>query len=147
MWYTQIKRNDDSLLDVQLHFGPKELEDIKVTGKINDAFMQPQMYVTFDPSDEGLKFVALSSAELSLNLAKGMEILPVAACSVNETKACEDRPIITCHNRDKAVIYLKQTEGEGVVNLDGNCVVISGDDWELVKATDRFLLQWYQVMK
>ena len=147
LWYTQVQRNDDTLLDVPLHFGPKDLEDIPVTGRINEQFKQPVMYVTFDPTGSNLKFVALSSAELSLNLAKGIEVLPIAACDKNETRACMNRPIVTCEDEDKAVIYLKQTNSTGAVRLKGNCVEVLGDEWELVKAVDRFLLQWYQVMK
>jgi hypothetical protein len=88
----------------------------------------------------------LSSAELSLNLAKGMEIIPVAACSKNETSVCKDRPIITCDDEDKAVVYIRHSDKEGNVFLKDNCVEITGEGWELVKATDRFLLQWYGVM-
>jgi hypothetical protein len=147
LWYTQVKRDDGTLLDVPLHFGPKELENILVTGKINDSFKQASIYVTFDPTGHELKFVALSSAELSLSLAKGMGILPIAACDKNETAACINRPIVTCKDSDKSVIYLKQSNSTGIVRFKGNCVELEGDGWELVKATDRFLLKWYRVMK
>ncbi len=147
LWYTQIKRKDETLLDVPLHFGPRDLEDIPITGEINDKFKQPTAYITFDPTEDDFKFVALSSAELSLNLARGIEVMPIAACDRNKTAACIDRPIVTCENKDKAIIYLKQTNETGEVKLGGNCVEVSGDGWELVKATDRVLLQWYQVMK
>ncbi|MBR9691990.1 hypothetical protein GOV06_04330 [Candidatus Woesearchaeota archaeon] len=147
LWYTQVKRNDDSLLDIPLHFGPRDLGDILVTGSVDERFQQPRIYLTFDPTGEVLKFVALSSAELSLNLARGIGLMPVAACYKNETKACESRPIVTCADKNKAVIYFKQTNETGAVKLDGNCVELSGDGWELVKATDRFLLQWYQIME
>ena len=147
LWYTQVQRPDGTLLDVPLHFGPRDLEDIPAIGNINDQFKQPRIYITFDPNDRSLKFVALSSAELSLNLAKGLEILPIAACAKNETEACGNRPIVTCEDNDKAVIYLKQTDSTGIVRLEGNCIELKGEGWELVKATDRLLLQWYQVMK
>ncbi len=147
LWYTQIQRKDETLVDIPLHFGPRELEDISFTGKINEQFMQDEVYITFDPTDSSLKFVALSSAELSLNLAKGIEVMPVAACDKNETVACENRPILTCDDKDKAIVYLRQTDDTGAVKLDGNCVELTGDGWELVKAVDRFLLQWYQIMQ
>ncbi|MEE9525193.1 MAG: hypothetical protein V3V78_01130 [Candidatus Woesearchaeota archaeon] len=147
LWYTQVQRKGDTILDIPLHFGPKELENISIIGE-NWKLEDPEVYLTFDP-DEGnnFKFTTLAILELSLNLAKGMEIKPVAACTKNETSACIDRPIVTCASKDKAVIYLKQTNESGKVKLNGNCVELSGEDWELVKATDRFLLQWYGVMK
>ena len=147
LWNTQVMRKGDTILDIPLHFGPKELEEVHVMGNINWELEKPEVYITFDPAEGyGFKYVALSITELSLNLAKGMEIVPVAACTKNETEACKNRPIVTCDDEDISVIYLKETEEEGEVILKGNCVEISGKDWELVKATDRFLLQWYGVM-
>ncbi|MBW2995817.1 hypothetical protein KY332_00795 [Candidatus Woesearchaeota archaeon] len=147
LWYTQVARDGDTILDIPLHFAPRELEDISIIGEINWQLEEPEVYLTFDPDEKSYTYVTLSIAELSLNLAKGMEIKPIAACSKNLTSACENRPIVTCENKDKAVIYMKQGEGEGEVNLKENCVEIIGKDWELVKATDRFLLQWYNVME
>ena len=147
LWYTQIKRDDNTLLDVPLHYGPLDLENISIKGSVDEKFQQTQIYITFDPKSDNLQFVALASAELGLNLVKGIEILPIAACSKNETAACEDRPIVTCDDKEKAIIYLMNTEEDAEVVLKGNCVELKGNDWELVKATDRFLLQWYQVMK
>ncbi len=148
MWYTQVQRHsDNSLMDIPLHFGPKDLENISIDGGVSDDFKKSQVYITFDPTDERLNYVALATAELSLNLAKGIGVYPIAACAVNETETCNTRPIVDCDDEDKAVIYLKQTEGAGEVIMDDNCVELRGNDWELAKATDRFLLQWYQVMK
>lgn len=146
LWYTQVLAGGD-LIDIPLHFGPKDLREIDISGIVNKSFQKKEVYISFDPTDEPLKYVALSSAELSLNLAKGIGVVPIAACSVNETSACSDRPIVTCEDPDKAVIMLDQTNSTGTVELDGNCASISGEGWELVKATDRFLLQWYRVMK
>ncbi|MBD3354424.1 hypothetical protein GF361_00385 [Candidatus Woesearchaeota archaeon] len=148
MWYTQVQRHsDNTLMDIPLHFGPKDLENVSISGEVSDDFKKSQIYITFDPTDEKLNYVALAAAELSLNLAKGMGIYPIAACTKNETETCNTRPIVDCDDEDKAVIFLKQIEGTGEVILDDNCVELKGKDWELVKATDRFLLQWYQVMK
>lgn len=146
LWYTQVQARD-SLIDIPLHFGPKELEEIPVTGKIDSFFnKQEEIYVTFDPNDTPLGYVALSSAELSLNMAKGINIMPVAACAKNETIACENRPIVDCSDEDKAVIFLKQTDSTGSVKLKGNCIELEGNKEELLKATDRLLFKWYEVM-
>lgn len=144
LWYTQVKVKD-SLIDIPLHFGPKELEDVQVSGSIDDSFKKSHVYITFDPLGQGMQYVALSSAELSLNLVRGIGITPIAACDRNETYACADRPIKTCDNED-AIIYLEQSNETEVV-LQGNCVRIKGSNWDLVRATDRLLLQWYGVMK
>ncbi|MBD3249858.1 hypothetical protein GF336_07465 [Candidatus Woesearchaeota archaeon] len=144
LWYTRVKPGD-KLIDVPLHFGPKDLENIDVKGSLDDTFNQnKEVFVTFDPLNKQMQYTALSSAELSLNLAKGILKIPIAACINNETDACIDRPIITCSNSDKPVIYIKESKTPLVI-LDNNCITIQGEDWDVVKATDRLLLYWYGV--
>jgi hypothetical protein len=146
LWYTQVQVGND-LIDIPLHFSPRELENISVKGKLDSGFNNhSQIYITFNPTEESLKFVALSSAELSLNIAKGIKAMPVAACDRNKTDACINRPILDCTNTDKAVIYLKSTNSTGIVIMKGNCIELEGNEWELVKAVDRLLYKWYKVM-
>ena len=143
LWYTRVKVKD-SLIDIPLHFGPKELEDIQVRGSIDDDFKKSHVYITFDPLGQGMQYVALSSAELSLNLVRGIGITPIAACDRNETYACADRPIITCDSNETAIL-VKQAN-ETMVRLDGNCVILQGEEMDLVKAVDRFLFKFYAIM-
>jgi hypothetical protein len=147
LWYTQIKRKDDAIIDVPLHFSPKDLEEVPITGTLDKRFYQEEIYITFDPDETGLTYVALSTAELSLNLAKGIEVMPIASCSKNETDACKDRPIVNCDDKEKAIVYFKKGDGEGRIRLRGNCVELIGDEWEIVKATNRFLFYLYHVME
>lgn len=146
MWYTQAEQTNGALVDIPLHFGPKDLEYINVEGEVGSKFRQPEVYITFDPVGDNFKFVALSSAKLSTNIYTGIGAMPIAACSENATKACANRPILTCENKDKAIIYLKKTPGTASVKINGSCVEISGNDWELVKATERFILLLYGIM-
>jgi len=104
-----------------------------------------EVYITFDPEVEEQGYIALSAAELSLNLAKGISIKPIASC-ISNSSACIERPIVTCDDTDKDVIYLRVAEKPAVV-FNENCVVIQGTDEELVMATDRFILYWYEIMR
>ena len=91
--------------------------------------------------------MALAAGELTLNLAQGMGATDIiAACAKNETEACKTRPIVDCNQSDKYVIYLDESQNNGIV-LNNNCVVISGKGQNIVMATDRLLLFWYGVMK
>jgi len=144
LWYTQVQRGNVTW-NIPLHFGPKDLEEVEIKGKINDSFKKDEIYITFDPTEKPLGFVALASAELSLNLAKGIGVIPIAACLNNKSDACEGRSIIDCESGE-ATIYIKQ-DNETKVILDDNCVIIQGQEYGLIKATDRFLLQWYRIMK
>ena len=146
LWYTEVGGGPNTIYKVALHYSPRELEDVKVTGQINKTFTDAKaVFVTFDPTDPNLQYVALSAAELSLSLTKAIKVTPVAACTQNITEACSTRPIITCDSR-APVIFLKQAN-ETALNLKGNCIEITGWREGIVKATDRLILQWYGVMK
>ncbi len=143
LWYTRVKPGN-KLVDVPLHFGPKELENIEIKGSLDDTFNEnKEVYITFDPLNEQMQYTALASAELSLNLAKGILKTPVAACIKNETSACEERPIMTCSS-EKPVIYIKESKTPMIL-LNDNCIIVQGKDWDVVKATDRLILYWYGV--
>ena len=112
LWYFTL-HNDRTGRDynIPLHFGPREVIDVPLEGKLNDAFINDdQVYITFEPMDgftERLTYVTLASAELSLNLKQAINRDIVSACAENFTVSCKDRPIITCDNTDKAVIFIK----------------------------------------
>lgn len=146
LWYTQVQNEKGTQFDIPLHYSPKELEDITIIGDITDEFLEQPLYITFDPLSSALQYVALSSAELSLNLVSGFGLSPIAACDKNETLACATRPIISSCEDDKAIIYLQEDKNTGVL-MNGNCVILRGEGPEMVKATDRFLLKLYSIMK
>jgi hypothetical protein len=143
MWYTQVQKGN-TVWDVPLHFGPKQVENVAITGTLDNDFSKKDVYITFDPLGEDLQYVALSSAELSLSLTKGFGIFPIAACSKNETEACLDRPIKTCEDNN-SVVYIRKANKTSV-KLNGNCVILEGDNEGIVKATDRLLFKWYKII-
>jgi hypothetical protein len=93
---------------------------------------------------ENLQYVALAAAELSLNYARGLDRNISAACTVNETDACTQRPIVSCDDGDKAVILLNQTGDAGIL-LRGNCIELTGKGFELTRAVDRLLYHFFKI--
>ncbi len=135
--------------NIPLHFGPKDMIEVSLTGTFDDNFSEDdQVYITFDP-EEGLterqSFITLAAAELSLNLGQAINRKPVASCTENMTFACYDRDIITCDNTNRAVIYLKY-DNETKVELKGNCAIVQGTGKDLTKAVDKLLLFWYGIL-
>jgi hypothetical protein len=147
MWNTQVTYRD-TLFNLVMRYSPKELEDVYLDGRLDqEGFNQDYLYITFNPDDENLQYVSLAAADLSIAIAKAMNVKPIAACAKNMTDACADRPIITCEN-DEPTIYLQQSSKEddaAIIFLD-KCIVIKGKDFDLVKAADRFLYAWYKIM-
>ena len=156
LWYTQIfNQYTGTQFDVPLHYGPKEVTDLIVTGNLNLFFAKikknnigdeydTQTYLTFDPESTQMAYVALATGELTQNLAKTMGIAFLPACT-KEHDDCKDVPIITCDNTKDPVIYIKEAE-ETAVTVEGNCVIIQGEKEEIVRAADRFLFKLYNIM-
>jgi len=144
MWFTEWVRQDRQPFTIPFHFNPEQVEDIPLEGRLSEAFEQGNIYLTFDPDELGLEYVGVAFGELSFSLLQAFEMLPVAACTKNYT-GCENRPIITCDDLDKAVIYVKQSNKTRVL-LRGNCAVVEGSGADIIRATDRLLFGMYNIM-
>lgn len=144
LWWTQVQKGN-TIYDVSLHYSPKEVENITVNGSLDSRFNRAGVYLAFDPTVEEQKYVALAAGQLSLNLARAIEMTPVAACTKNITDACANRPIVTCDNTDLPVIFLDITQDARVL-LSGNCIIVSGKDREILRAAERLLYYWYGIV-
>ena len=143
-WNTMFMR-DETEYTLSLNFGPKSLDDVNIIG--NGTIGKRDIYVAFDLSNRSKKmpYLALAAAELSVNLAKGLDILPIAACLNNDSNACYDRPIVSCGDKDKDVVVIDDRE-DPIVVFNNNCVVLRGKDKDILKSVDRFLYYWYDIM-
>lgn len=146
LWYTQVQRGNN-LFDIALHYAPKDLEDIPIEGELNGTLFNSEkgIYITFDPLGQNLNYVALAVGEFDQNIIKAFNKMPIAACDKNETEACAARPIITCDNTNKPVLYLQQ-KTETKVLYNNNCMIVQGIGPEIVKATNRLLFKLYGIM-
>ena len=155
LWYTQIYNSlSQDLYDVPLHYGPKNLTDIIITGDVAPFFNAVQTstisntsfryYLTFNPTDENLGYVALASGELSQNLVTTFNIAPVSACTLEDAQ-CASVPLVTCDSTTEPVIYIKSGTPT-LIYANGNCITIQGEEAELVRAVDRFLYKLYNIM-
>lgn len=155
LWYTQILNGiTGDLYDIPLHYGPKNLTDVVITGDLDQFFSgvvngnisnaSLRYYLTFDPNSSDMGYIALASGELTQNLVKTFNIAPVSACTV-ENEQCATVPIISCETAEEPVIYLK-AGSPTLVYAEGNCITIQGEGIELVRAADRFILKLYNVM-
>ncbi|HII71465.1 TPA: hypothetical protein HA265_01795 [Candidatus Woesearchaeota archaeon] len=144
VWYTQIQ-NKGTLYDVTFNYDPKSVEDIPIEGSLTENFVKSgRIYITFDPLGRELKWVAVANFGLSRSLAWAFGYDMKAACTRNETKACQDAGVVTCDDTEKAVIYFKESDDPRVILAD-NCVIVQGRGEDLVKAKDRLLLRWYGI--
>jgi hypothetical protein len=144
LWHTEWQRGD-LLYNLHFHYSPAHVDQISVTGSLNENQDTSKVYVTFNPLEENISLIGLAASELSLNLVKGLGTKITPACTKNETPGCHDRPIITCDNTNESVFYVKTGKETGIF-LDGNCVVIQGSGNDLLKAVDKTLYDFYGII-
>ena len=147
-WFTQAEV-EGRLLQVALRGGPRELEQIPVTGNIagfRDRYNF--FYVAFDPREENHdKYVTMSSAEISPNLVLHFNKGLSAACTVEDDVCTEtETPVVTCSSTAEGVIFLNRAPGPSV-DVTGNCAVITGIGEDMVRAADRFMYGMYGIMR
>ena len=96
LWWTDVYLLG-TIYKTPLHFGPREVETIPITGQLNDSFnSQADIYVAINPEIAD-KYYTLALSELSLNLAKVMNRAPLGSCAT-QNEVCEGREIISCES-------------------------------------------------
>ncbi|MBI2658883.1 hypothetical protein HYX05_02145, partial [Candidatus Woesearchaeota archaeon] len=103
-------------------------------------------YPTFNPTGNELTHVQLAIADFDTHLAKVFEKNPIGSCDRNETEICKTRPIVTCEDKDKLVLYVKESE-KFRAYYNSNCIVVEGNGFDLVKGVDRILYNLYNIME
>jgi len=149
-WWFEWQK-DGTLFTVPLRFNPYETEEIPITGTLNNALFNSknEVYITFDlsnASNQDFSILALATTELTQNMATAIERIPIAACTNDKSEACDERPIIQCENANEPVIYLNEG-GEASIVLNGACIEVKGEGFELVRAVDRLLYHWYGIIE
>ncbi len=146
-WKTTAYRNSTTMYEIYSRHGPKELENISVTGNISQFRRYDIVYITFNPNEKSFGDVTMAAYELTTKLIPHFGITPIMACTENSTECAKaNAPIITCNNTKRPVIFLSQTPGPKVA-VKGNCAIISGKrDEDIVRAADRFMYGLYGIM-
>ena len=146
-WHTLWQRND-KVYTISLRYNPQEVQDVPVFGVLNNTFnTRKTIYVSLDPSVEKtqFKYLAVAGSELSINLAGPLNKQVTAACTVNVSSACINRPIVSCNDIDKNVIVLDAT-GDPRITLNGTCMTFTGKDLDLIKSIDKAIYLWLGII-
>ena len=149
LWYTQLNSpKGTKIYNLALRYSPNELKDIVIEGNLNSEIFnnQSEFYVTFNPSGKDFSYVGLAVADFNTHMSKVFEKKPIAACDRNETEPCKTRPVVTCEDKDKLVLYIKEAD-KFRAYYNNNCIVVEGNGIDLVKGVDRILYNLYNIMK
>ena len=145
IWYTEWQK-DNKIYTVSMRHNPHEVEDLPIVGNLSSSFNRQEVYVSFHPTEGNFTVLSLAAGELSLNMFRALGVKPIAACLINNTEVCSDRPIVTCEDEGKSVITIID-KGDPGIALRGECIRLQGEGMDLLKSVDRLLYQWYGIMK
>ena len=145
LWWTKV-RIDHRTINVPLHFGPKELEDINISGDLSYEFNNKgKVHIAIDPEVNYNRYYTLALMELNNNVAQGLNHEIIASCT-KENYVCEERPIVNCDDtKGNAVIELRVANETKIV-FNETCILIQGQGMDLVRASNRLIYYWYRVM-
>lgn len=148
IWKTQIQMQN-KVYNLMFKYNPYDVEDIKINYHFNWftklTAERRYMYITFDPEDKNMAYIALAAADLTRALTRVYGIKPVATCTKNITDACAKVPIKTCKTTSMPVIYIDDNPIQSITYRD-NCLTIQGEKDDLLKAVQRVLFDWYKIM-
>lgn len=152
-WVTDVKNPViNQVYSLEFRYPPSQVKNITIEGNPSSFFKLLELnnltatYLTFNPNDN-LTFMNLAAADISklLNFLHG--VTTVASCTVNETSACQDRPIVTCKSEEgnAMVIYLRSSNEPKVI-MNKNCLTIEGSGTDMLRAHTRLLFSWYGII-
>ncbi|MBW3011759.1 hypothetical protein KY311_01100 [Candidatus Woesearchaeota archaeon] len=153
LWVTEVyDKKTETVYRVPLHYGPKDLLDIEVdkqmiyflteVSKYKGPDNRSAVYVTYDP-DINSSYVTLSYYELMQNLRDTYGIITYPTFT-KEVDFIDNETIKTCDS-EEPVIYLRHTS-PAYVDYSSKCLILQGENEDMVKATDRALLLLYGIM-
>lgn len=148
LWYTQLTSpKGTKIYSLALRYSPNDLKGIVIEGNLNTKFFDEknEFFVTFNPSGKDFSYIGLAVADFNTHMSKVFEKKPIAACDRNETEPCKTRPIVTCEDKDKLVLYVKESQRFRTYYND-NCIIVEGNGLDLVKGVDRVLYNLYGIM-
>ena len=145
LWWTGVEVKD-RIIKIPLHYSPREVEDIPLTGNLAPEFNRGEkVYVAIDPEVNYDKYYTLGLMELNNNILQGVNRNIEAACS-KENSVCENRTVINCENANGQPVVELVVHEKPSVSLQGTCIKIQGSGEELVKSVDLALYVWYKIM-
>lgn len=145
LWWTEVEVKD-RIIKIPLHYGPLEIENIPVTGKLTPEFNKGEtVYISIDPEVNYNKYYTLGLMELNTNILQGVSRKIEAACST-QNPVCENRTVINCESAVGQPVVQLSVDDVSSVTLKGTCIDIRGNGEDLVKSVDRALYVWYKVV-
>lgn len=133
---------------MDLRYGPRDLEDIKIDDKtIKESIKNDEtVFITIDPKEELKGEALLAGVEVGKFISnKYFFNIPIKSAVTSDYA---NNTVMTCEDANPlhTVIWIRKGEKTGVISAD-NCIIIEGPtETDIVKAADRLALHLVGIM-
>ena len=126
---------------VGFSLNPENVTGVEFNSLAVDKLAKSKIYFTFNPNEEIASYLSTSTYDLANILANlwGREI--VGAYTEDMDPIDPNTPLKDCSDASSSVGVVEFREGEASVSVDGECVIVSGDEDTLVLASTK-LAMW-----
>ena len=130
---------------------PEDLENISLEGNLDKRFDNRTIFLAIDASNSTLKTnetgqLRLSVISLSTMLSEIYGRQVIAACTSNLSGVCDGYAVISCEDKDSAVIHFRNASEPKVI-LDGNCITVEGSGEGFLKASELLIYKWLGIIE
>ncbi len=148
LWYTRLSNEAGTQeFNIPFHYRPDEVDDIDPIGTLNHSNLEAykNFFMTFDPLDDHLSYIGVAIGETSFVIVQVFGKGVIGSCTNNEVEGCLDRPKVECNSTDAPVFYYASEQETNLLYMN-NCVIVAGQQEELIRATDRMLFDLLGIM-
>ncbi|MBI4150667.1 hypothetical protein HY492_00925 [Candidatus Woesearchaeota archaeon] len=147
LWQT-LWQIEGTQLILNFHYLPQETlnTSILVTPSWDPAaFDRNEVFIAFDPTKENQAYVQIAATELAFKL-KSLGFNISTGYTRNASEEFPPRPVVGCSTPNASVIIVDDVNRTASLLFEKTCVLIQGNQDDLVRATDRFLYTFYSII-
>ncbi len=122
---------------------PQEIENLTVSAGLKEQLSKQTIYLTFDPNsrDQDLSYMDLIRKDFSDNLNS------IVINGITANSSIYQLPIIDCYYASNLTSVFKfEVSNETRIDIEGDCVILKGENIELIKLRDYVLYTYYDVI-
>lgn len=118
---------------------PSELEGIDAGFvSLNELNSAEKIYLSSNPKDNLGRYLQ----GLQFNVLKRLKPRIVQAC-YTDNEECKDFVLKDCNDASSSVKVILIKKGKNLIEYKDNCLIIQGEDEELVKYIDKFIMNMF----
>ena len=148
--FTVVAYLDAQPYHLQLRNDPKSTENITIDPKIRPLILdKEEVFFTINPNSNSIPVLGATEMANILGTRLGIFNKNVYGAVTHEANISKGNIVADCNDvTQKVNIVRLQLGDETEVYIENDCIIVQGtDEWEIVRASDRFIYHVLQVIE